>query len=301
MPKHETQTQAFIAEEVRKVKGIAVPARAGALERALVRKVKCSKLHPNPNDEFCFPEVGPNEGIVSEYSKAYRMLREDPDAAKFLDSSIKEPLTVQKIRPDGYMILNGHHRWWAACQAGIEKLPVKIVDLTQEKDVRRMLSEAGFERRVTMDLDEVVFRPESDPCLEKPLRFPLRKIYKERLRLGIPALFNMMNRDGYDIWVCTARYVSLDYLRYYFRHYGVHVTGIVTGTARKAPHGTDTRKALETLLNSRYRTTVYIDNESLLRTSVGSQAYEEYRLNGSGTWSRDVMDAFDEMKKHEQT
>ncbi|MER2056702.1 MAG: ParB/Srx family N-terminal domain-containing protein, partial [Clostridia bacterium] len=137
MPKHETQSQAFIAEEVKKVKGIAVPTHAGKFERALVRKVKCSKLHPNPNDEFCSPEIGPNERIVSEYSKAYRLLREDSDAAHFLDSNIKEPLTVQKIRPDGYMILNGHHRWLAAELSGIDKIPVRIVNLTLESDVRK--------------------------------------------------------------------------------------------------------------------------------------------------------------------
>ena len=148
------------------------------------------------------------------------------------------------------MILNGHHRWGAACRIGLDTLPIRIVDLTQESDFRKMLASSASERRVSLDLDEVIFRPADDPYLEKPLCFPLNRIYRERLRLGIPALFHMLNSDNYDICVYTAGYCSLDYLRYCFKHYSIRVTGIVTGMARKAPSGTDTRKEMEALLNS---------------------------------------------------
>ena len=57
----KTKLQSFIADEVDKVKGICVPVHASRLERALVRKVNCNKLHPNPDDEFCFPEIGPKD------------------------------------------------------------------------------------------------------------------------------------------------------------------------------------------------------------------------------------------------
>ena len=225
--------------------------------------------------------------------------RKDPDAAKFLDSSIKEPLTDQKIRPDGYMILNGHHRWGAACRTGVNKLRIKIVDLTQQDDLQKMLASSTSSRRVTLDLDEVVFRPENYQWLEEPLRFPLTRWYKERLRLGIPALFHMLNSQGYDIWIYSAGFYSTDYLRYYFKHYNVRVTGIVTGMARKAPAGTDTKKALEALMNNKYSTTVNIDNEAVIRTDAESASFDEYRLSGNGeTWSREVMDIFEKMRKN---
>ena len=44
---------------------------------AFVRSVSCSKLHPNPNDEFCDPEIGPNYSIISCYEGDYRRIRED--------------------------------------------------------------------------------------------------------------------------------------------------------------------------------------------------------------------------------
>ena len=293
-----TNFSTFLKEEVSKVKGIAYPIKAGFLRRVFIRKAPCSKLHPNPNDEFCFPDIGPNEGIMARYMQKYRDLMAGGHDRLFEDSSVREPLIVERIHPDGYMILNGHHRWGAACRTGMKKLRIKIVDLTQKDDLQKMLASSASSRRVTFDLDEVIFRPEDDPWLEEPLRFPLNRWFRERLRRGVPALFHMLNSEGYDIWIYSSGLFSTEYLRYYFKHYHVRVAGIVTGMARKAPAGTDTKKALEALMNSKYTTTVNNDNQEVLRTDAESASFDEYRLSGNGeTWSREVMDIFDKMKK----
>ena len=297
----QTEFDSFLQKEVSKVKGLSYPVRAGFFRRAFIRKVACAKLHPNPNDEFCFPEIGPNYEIMSRYMTDYRRLMNNSADMQFMDSSVKEPLEVERIHPDGYMILNGHHRWGAACRVGIARLPVRIVDLTQESDLQEMLAASTSTRRVTLDLDEVVFRPETDPCLEPRLRFPLNRIYRERLRLGIPALFHMLNSNNYDIWIYTSGYYSMDYLRYYLKHYHVHVAGIVTGLGRKAPSGTDMHKALEKLMNAKYKTTIHIDNVAVVRTVSSSMSFDEYPLSGGNeNWSLDVMRIFDEMKKDER-
>ena len=298
----KTDFSAFLEKEVNKVRWLSYPVKAGFLRRVFVRKADCSKLHPNPNDEFCQPAIGPNYEIITRYMADYRwLMSKKADALDRKYSVSRNSLIVERIHPDGYMILNGHHRWAAAYRVGMSRLPIKIVDLTQEDDIKRMLKNSVSTRRVTLDLDEVVFRPEGDPFLEKPLRFPLNRYFRERLRLGIPALFHMLNKYGYDIWIYTANYYSLDYLRYYFRHYNVKVTGIVTGTARKAPSGTNTRAVLEARMKSRYQNTVTIDNTAVIRTSTASGAFEEYSLKcDDGTWSQEVMKIFEEMRKHEQ-
>ena len=61
----KTREEEFIYEEVKKYEGISVPVKAGFLERLLVQSVSCNKLHPNPDDEFCIPSVGPSFSIVS--------------------------------------------------------------------------------------------------------------------------------------------------------------------------------------------------------------------------------------------
>ena len=69
MAKTQTQFDSFLAEEIRQHRGIAVPVRTGLLVRLLVRKALCKKLHPNPDDEFCSPDIGPNYRIISEYEQ----------------------------------------------------------------------------------------------------------------------------------------------------------------------------------------------------------------------------------------
>ena len=130
------QFQEYLANEVRKVQGIYVPIHAGIIRRLLVRKTSLKRLHPNPDDEFCFPKIGPNYEIVSNYEKEYRRIRKNKNDARFVSPTAKEPLTVERIRPDGYMIMNGHHRWAAAYRTGLKQIPVKIVNLTQENDIR---------------------------------------------------------------------------------------------------------------------------------------------------------------------
>ena len=145
--------------------------------------------------------------------------------------------------------------------------------------------------RVSLDLDEVVFGKEGDEYLEKALPFRPNRIYKERIRLGIPALFIALKRAGYDIWVYTSQYYTADYLKHCLMHYHAPVTGIVTGTARKGPPGSDTMKELEKLMTDKYEKTIHIDTGSVIVTAHGSKDFEEYRLSGSpATWSREVLD-----------
>ena len=135
----KTNFQSFLEEEVNKVKGIYYPVRAGFLRRAFIKHAPCRKLHPNPEDEFCDPEIGPNYEIISNYERAFR------DTVRFNSSleggGISEPLMVQKAKPDGYLILNGHHRWAAALRVNVYRVKVKIVNLTQVADIRRMITQ----------------------------------------------------------------------------------------------------------------------------------------------------------------
>ena len=293
--KAKSQFELFLDDEVGKMKGISYPVRAGLLRRLFIKNMDCRKMHPNPNDEFCFPDIGPNYEIISGYVNDYKRYHTD---LQFAPSSVSEPIEIERIKPHGYMILNGHHRWAAAMRAGEKRISVRVVDLTQKKDVEKMLRNSRSDRRVTLDLDEVVFRPADEGCLEKPLPFPLSRIYRERLRLGIPALFHFLKRNGYDIWIYSARNYSLDYVRYYFLHYFIYITCIVTGTGRKAPEKTETRKELEKLLSTKYKSTIHIDNKSVIYTVPETRQFDEFPLSGNPeTWSREVIAAVEKIRE----
>ena len=117
-----TKLEEYIAEEIRKYQGVMVPVKAGFLERRLTKKAKCSQLHPNPSDEFCFPDIGPNNQIISKYVQMitrYKSLQ---------PNGTEEPIIVEKVSPDGYMILNGHHRWAGAIRACVPNIRIKVTD-----------------------------------------------------------------------------------------------------------------------------------------------------------------------------
>ena len=288
-----TKFDEFIAEEVRAIKGVYVPVKAGLLRRALIRQTRCAKLHPNPDDEFCMPKVGPNYGIISDYMSRFR--EERAHSRQYCD----ERLVVEKIRPDGYLILNGHHRWAAALRLGYPRIPIEIVDLTDETDVRAILKRSNHDKRVALDLDEVVFA-NGDAPMERALPFPVRKVYKERLRLGIPALFRFLNKKGYDVWVYTAGYYSADYIRRLFRKYHVHISGAVTGLGRKTADAAKVRKEMETLIGNKYPVTIHIDSDMLLRVSGRTKEVDEFAIGGSAAeWSQRVMEIIGKIDRHE--
>ena len=168
----KTQFEQFIADEIEKNRGLLVPVKASLAERMFVRKAHWKDLHPNPDDEFCFPSIGPNFEIISNYEQ---MIREGRWASK---SVRRDPITVEKVLPKGYMILNGHHRWGAAVKMNYSPLPISIVNLTHETDVERMVARSRHDKRVTLDLDELVFCGDGEAA-EPPLPFPFSRWYTQ--------------------------------------------------------------------------------------------------------------------------
>ena len=298
MAEHSGRLDHFIEEELNHYRGIMVPVKSGILRRTLIWKVNCKKLHPNPEDEFCKPGVGPNYQIISKYESLYRK-RKRTGTGYNIGITYQEDddaLTVERVRPDGYMILNGHHRWAAAIRSNKRSVPVKIVNLTHAEDILASLSKTSNTWRVTLDLDEVVFQGRKGDAAEKPLPFPWSLIYKQPVRLGIPALFRFLKRNGYDVWVYTSRYISMEYLENYLKGYHTYVSGIVTGMSHKS----NSSGNLEKILRDRYLVTVHIDRNSVLRVNRGTRSFEEYPLSGSAeTWSQEIMDIFGAFKHDE--
>ena len=287
-----TELQEYIASEIAKYKDVAVPVPSSLFVRLIRKQLPLSKLHPNPDDEFSKASVGPNDRIISEYVKMIPQLRR-------LDEPIyPEPVYVTKLASGGYRILNGHHRWAAVHRLGWNKIRVQIVNLTLQEDVKRILARVRNEKRVTLDLDEVVFAQDTEPA-EKPLPLLWRKLYPQRVRLGIPAVFYYLSQHGYDIWVYTARYDSEDVIRRLLLHHHAPVTGVITGTGRKAGKGGDVKNSFENMVSGKYSVTVHVDQSSVLRVDNTAKNYEEFRLPGAAGWSQEVLEIFRKLDHHE--
>lgn len=279
---HSKVYKEFVLEELKKYAGLMRPVKATLLERLIVRKAKMEKLHPNPEDEFSMPDIGPNYGIVQDYVDRYLKLR---SSAVRLKSWRVDPLTVEKVKPDGYMLLNGHHRWLAAHMLNDSKMEIRIVNVTHESEILQAMRSTQNKICVSFDLDEVILAEEGSEHTEKRPLNPLVLGYRERIREGVPALIDALHSMGCDIWVYTGSYASEKYIRTLLRPYHVHVDGVVNGMKNRK-----TDKELSVRFKERYDVSVHVDTESVTCVDTKSKNYEMTDLrNGPSAWAAEAI------------
>ena len=167
-----------------------------------------------------------------------------------------------------------------------------------ESDIQKILENSTHDKRVTFDMDEVVFREDDAPFLEKKLGFPYSIKHKKRIRLGIPALFYTLSKNGYDIWLYSANYESIDDVRDYFRCYGVHVDGIITGMAKDKKRTTSQRADIEKMIANKYTVTLHVDNDLILCTEKGTKEFQEFPLDPGENWSKEAIAVIEGLKKN---
>lgn len=280
----------FISDEIEKGKGLYVPVKASRFERMFVKWHDCKDLHPNPDDEFSDPAIGPSYRIISDYEREFR------DRLKNGEQPINDPLIVGKVHPEGYMLINGHHRWAAALKVEIKKVPIKIINMMSDEELQRIVESSQHDKRVTMDLDEVVFKSKWDNYVEKETGFHFGSKIKKKMMLGIPALFNYLTTHGYDIFVYSSEFYSIDDIRRYFNRFFVHVDGIITGTGKKNVKFSESQKTVMNLIKNKYAKTIHIDNDSVICTHSGTGEFEEYDLEVTGSlWPKKVIEIIEKI------
>ena len=123
---------------------------------------------------------------------------------------------------------------------------------------------------------------------------------KQRIRLGIPALFYFLAKNGYDIWVYAADYYSIDDIQKFFRAYSVHVDGIITGVAKRDQNPTESALRMEKLIANKYKKTLHIDNDLILVTRGEAGDFDEMEINSSEEdWAKKTISIIEEMEKNE--
>ena len=81
-----------IQEDVKKYSNRREVARANILEILSTKYLSPDEMHPNPDDEFSDPDVGPNESIVEKY------VQEALDNLKVDADSFDDPILVAKMQ-----------------------------------------------------------------------------------------------------------------------------------------------------------------------------------------------------------
>ena len=154
--------------------------------------------------------------------------------------------------------------------------------------------------RVSFDLDEVLFVSPKTHKTEPPLRFPLDRIYRERLRLGTPRLIHELQRLGYEVWVSTSSFRSDKYIRNLFRHYGIRFDGIVNGNRHMKEVQRNSSTTLPQKMPSRYRISLHVDDEEVICTAAGQFGFRAYQLNAQDDeWVEKIIERAAQVRKIE--
>ncbi len=82
----------------------------------LTGKVPVEKLKMNPEDPFNYSQGNYNAAALSNQRNYIAQ-----------NGTITEPILVKKVG-ESYMILDGHHRYWAAIQMGLKYVPIKVIE-----------------------------------------------------------------------------------------------------------------------------------------------------------------------------
>ena len=154
--------------------------------------------------------------------------------------------------------------------------------------------------RVSFDLDEVLFVAPQTHKTEPPLPFPLRNLFRERLRLGTPEVINRLQALGYEVWVYTSSFRTESYIRRLFRCYGVRFDGIVNGTRHLKEVQRRNKETLPQKLPNRYRISLHIDDEEIICSSAGQFGFRAYQLNAQDdNWGEKIIEQADHIRKLE--
>ena len=160
--------------------------------------------------------------------------------------------------------------------------------------------ESTHKMRISFDLDEVLFVNPETHKTEPQLPFPLRNIYRERLRLGTPELIWELQIQGYEVWIYTSSFRSESYIRRFFRHYGVRLDGIVNGTRHLKEVQRDNKAVLPQKLPNRYRISLHVDDEEVICTATGQYGFRAYQLNAQDDdWKEKIIEQADRIRKIE--
>lgn len=270
--------QEKVLDEVSRYAAIWKPVKAGLAERMLVRKAKTEQLHPNPEDEFCDPKVGPNYEIVSQYEAQIQFNKEH------MLPALTERLVVGKMSTGGYILMNGHHRWYAALRNGVRTVPIEIVNIRTAAEIISAVDRSGRTMCASFDLDEVLLTERAADGLLLP------GAPKKLLRKNAAAMVTRLQEQGFDVWVYTGGYASAESIERLFTREGAKIDGVVNGMK-----GKKSNPGIRQAFTRKYAVSLHVDNEGILCVDTRSKAYESVPVPGGDSWANGVVSALDNL------
>ena len=155
--------------------------------------------------------------------------------------------------------------------------------------------------KISFDLDEVLFVSPDTFEVEPELRFPLNKMFTERLRKGTVYLINELQKRGFEVWVYTSSFRSDVYIKGLFRQYGVHFDQIVNGYRHKAEVQGNREQLLPQKMPQFYRISLHIDDEDVIVQNARTYGYKVLQIcDPDPDWTTKIIDEAERIRKLEE-
>ena len=132
--------------------------------------------------------------------------------------------------------------------------------------------------RVSFDLDEVLFVNPEKYETEKAPRFPMNRLFPERLRKGTVRLINELQHEGFEVWVYTSSFRTVTYIKALFRNYGIRFDEIVNGERHRIEVQGLRKQMLPTKLPSFYHIALHVDDEDAVIQNGRSYGFKTIKV-----------------------
>lgn len=151
--------------------------------------------------------------------------------------------------------------------------------------------------RISFDLDDTLFVNPDKFAVEKPPRFPLNKLYKERLRLGTVNLLKKLSELGIEVWIYTTSFRSERYIRGLFRCYKIHLDGVVNGKRHAAEVQNGKREPMPSKYPSKYKIDLHIDDDISVKQNGDIYGFRVHIIGAEDErWTDKIIERIEEIR-----
>ena len=156
--------------------------------------------------------------------------------------------------------------------------------------------------RISFDLDEVLFVDPNTFETEAPLRFPLNRIFPERLRKGTIRLIHTLQAEGFEVWVYTSSFRSEMYIRSLFRNYGIRFDQIVNSPRHLKEVQRNASYILPQKVPSHYRISLHVDDEDVIHQYGRTYGFKTLKVcEPDDHWVEKVLEAARKIRDREKS
>ncbi len=144
--------------------------------------------------------------------------------------------------------------------------------------------------KVSFDLDGVLFVNPEECEVEPALRFPLNRLFPDRLRKGTVQLIHELRSRKFEVWVYTSSFRTVTYIRALFRNYHVTLDEIINAQRHEVEVQVKHKQRLPDKMPGYYRIGLHVDDENHVMEQSHLYGFRALQIAGPDPdWAEKVL------------